>query len=66
VRIVLDHQLDGLGRGLPAQLFDHAKREIDAGCDPAAGDDVAVDRDPFAGRLRAEFAQRFAREPAAA
>ena len=41
-RRVFDLQLDRLRRFRPGKLCDHAEREIDAGGDPAAGNDVAV------------------------
>ena len=53
-RVVLHRKLDFLRRLRPEQLSHHVEPEIDAGRDPAGGDEIAVDDDPAVIEDRAE------------
>jgi transcriptional regulator GlxA family with amidase domain len=65
-RVVLHPQLDLFCLRLPDQPRRDVKTEIDPGCHPTAGDEIAVNDDPSIVGYRAELAQQFARGPMAA
>jgi len=49
LRVVLDHQLDGLGPVPAGDAGRERQREVDAGGHPGAADDLAVVDDPLVG-----------------
>ena len=62
-RRVFDLQLDCLGDLRPGEFGDHGQREIDAGSDAAAGEQVAVAHHPADGGSRAECGEQIAGAP---
>lgn len=64
-RSVFGLERQGFGIGVAAQGGDHRQREVDAGGDPGAGDDVAVPHYPLGHRDRPEIAQDLVGHPVA-
>ena len=65
LRVVLDHQLAGLGRGPVDEHLDEPQRHVDAARHAGGGDDPPVEvlDDPVARRRRAVLGQRVAARP---